>query len=173
MTRESMTRAFLWVSVTAWGIGLGAKIFDLLVLATAWGASPPRSFDLLPYGKQFPIDPGTFFQPLSFFILLGSLGALMSSWKTPKTYRNWLWLAAGSLILIWILTPTVFWPMINELWDTHRDRIVRNEGQSIALVHRWMLFDSLRVAVIAVGFFSSVKAISLPYPAELDAGPSS
>jgi hypothetical protein len=31
-SRERLTRAFLWLSVIGWGIGLGAKLFDLLVL---------------------------------------------------------------------------------------------------------------------------------------------
>ena len=170
MSRKSLTHAFLWLSVIAWGVGLGAKIFDLLVLATAWGASPPQSFELLPYGKQFPINPGTFFQPLSVFILLGSVGALISGWKTPNAYRKWLFLAVGSFILIWIFTPTVFWPMIVELWETHRGRIILTESQSISLVHRWMLFDSFRVAAIAIGFISSVRAISVPYPGARAAG---
>jgi Domain of unknown function (DUF1772) len=164
MTRASLTRGFLWVSVAAWGIGLGAKIFDLLVLSTAWGANPPQSFDLLPYGKQFPIDPGNFFQPLSVFILLGSLGALISGWKTPRGYRQWLIIAMASFVVIWIATPTLFWPMINEQWAAHRGRIVRTDAQLVALVHRWILFDSLRVVAIAAGFFASVKALSVPFP---------
>jgi hypothetical protein len=48
------------------------------LISTAWGANLPQSFDLLPYGKQVPVDPGNFFQPLSVLILVGSLGALIS-----------------------------------------------------------------------------------------------
>lgn len=47
-TKQRLMHAFLWVSVTAWGIGLGAKLFDLLVVAGSWGASPPESFSRLP-----------------------------------------------------------------------------------------------------------------------------
>lgn len=50
--RSQWLRAFLWLSAVGWGIGLGAKLFDLLVLARSWGASPPASLSLMPYGKD-------------------------------------------------------------------------------------------------------------------------
>src|SRR4029453_18007654 len=56
--RMRVMRFFLWASVLGWGIGLGAKLFDLIVVAGAWSASLPASFALLPYGPRFPINPG-------------------------------------------------------------------------------------------------------------------
>jgi hypothetical protein len=58
--RARLTRLFIWVSVLAWGILLGAKLFDLRVLAGAWSASSPASLKLLPYGSQYPVDTGEF-----------------------------------------------------------------------------------------------------------------
>ena len=63
--RWRLLQVFLWMSVLGWGIGLGAKLFDLVVLASAWGAAPPTSLSLMPYGPNFPTDPGEFFQPLT------------------------------------------------------------------------------------------------------------
>src|SRR5436309_15842923 len=34
---------FLGLAVSAWGIGLGAKLFELTVLIPAWAANPPQS----------------------------------------------------------------------------------------------------------------------------------
>ena len=82
MSRTQLTRGFLWVSILGWGIGLGAKLFDLLVVARAWGAAPPASLALMPYGSRYPMDPGDFFQPLSALMVVGILGALISGWKT-------------------------------------------------------------------------------------------
>src|SRR5207248_5741047 len=90
--RLRLMRIFLWISVIGWGIGLGAKLFDLLVVAGAWSAAPPASFALLPYGPRFPIDPGHFFQPLSAVMAIGILGALISGWRTPGQLRFWMWL---------------------------------------------------------------------------------
>jgi len=51
--RLRLLRLFLWISVLGWGIGLGAKLFDLLVLAGAWSAAPPASLAFLPYGSHW------------------------------------------------------------------------------------------------------------------------
>ena len=113
--RKKLTRAFLWCSVSLWGIALGAKIFDLLVLERAWGADVPASLIFYPYGKSWPTDPGDFFQPLSALLLVASVGALWSGWKTERSYRRWLSLSVGAFVIIWIATPTLFWPLINAI----------------------------------------------------------
>ena len=164
--RLRLMRIFLWISVLGWGIGLGAKLFDLLVVAGAWSAAPPASFALLPYGPHFPMNPGDFFQPLSALMVVGILGALISGWKTPLEYRIWLWVPVIAFLIIWVFTPTVFWPMIRELYGAGSGRVVRSEAELILLVRRWMIWDWLRVAMIAVGFVSSIRAISMPYPRE-------
>ena len=166
MSRERLTRAFLWLSVIGWGIGLGGKLFDLLVVAGAWSASPPASFSLLPYGLRFPLNPGDFFQPLSAVMAVGMLGALISGWKTRFDYRIWLLLPSIAFLILWAFTPTVFWPMIRELYGGATGRIVRTDAEWIRLAHRWILFDWFRVAGIALGFLSSIRAISVPYPKE-------
>ena len=164
MSRERLTRAFLWFSVIGWGIGLGGKLFDLLILAGAWGAAPPASLALLPYGPHFPRNPGDFFQPLSLVMVAGILGALISGWKTRFGYRVWLWLPVITFLIIWMFTPTVFWPMINELYGAASGKLIRSDVELIHLVRRWIIWDWWRVVMIAVGFFSSIRAISVPYP---------
>ena len=162
--RLRLMRIFLWISVLGWGIGLGAKLFDLLVLAGAWSVAPPASLALLPYGPRFPMNPGDFFQPLSALMVVGILGALISGWKTPLQYRVWLWVPVITFVIIWIFTPTVFWPMIRELYGAGSGKIVRSDAELILLVRRWMIWDWLRVALIAVGFLASVRALSIPFP---------
>jgi len=56
LLRERLTRTCLWISVLAWGILLGGRLFDLRVLVGAWSANPPESLSLLPYGPRFPVD---------------------------------------------------------------------------------------------------------------------
>ena len=162
--RLRVMRFFLWVSVIGWGIGFGAKLFDLLIVAGAWGASPPSSLALMPYGPPYPMNPGDFFQPLSILMVGGMLGALISGWKTRFEYRFWLWLPVIMFLLIWIFTPTVFWPMIHKLYGAGSGKIVISDADAIHLVRRWFIWDWARVAMIAVGFVSSVRAISLPVP---------
>ena len=80
MSRERWARVFLWFSVFGWGIGLGAKLFDLIVVASAWGAAPPASLSLMPYGPHYPLNPGDFFQPLSALMVGGD----------PRSTHQWM-----------------------------------------------------------------------------------
>ncbi len=132
----------------------------MVVVGGAWAASPPASFALLPYGKRYPIDPGDFFIPLSALIAVGSIGALISGWKS--SVRTWLWLGVVAFLIIWALAPTVFWPMIHQLYGTAIGRVTTSDAESMQLAHRWFVWDSFRVVLSLIGFVSSVRAMSLP-----------
>ncbi len=151
---------FLWIAVLGWAIALGAKLFDLVVVAGAWSAAPPASFDLLPYGKRYPIDPGDFFIPLSALVAVGGVGALITGWKS--SVRPWLWLSLIMFGIIWALTPTIFWPMIHQLYGTAIGRVTATDAESVHLARRWLVWDSFRLVVIAIGFVASVRAMSAP-----------
>lgn len=127
------------------------------------GADAPASLIFHPYGKNWPIDRGEFFQPLSALLLVGIVGALWSGWKTERNYRRWLWMSVGAFVLIWLATPTLFWPLINTIYQVAHHRAAFSDTQTAALIKRWFLLDSIRVAVIATGFISAVRAISIPY----------
>ena len=57
---------------------------------------------------------------------------------------------------------TVFWPMIRELYGSAIGRISHTDAELVRLVHRWIVWDWLRVSLIAIGFLASLRAISLP-----------
>ena len=175
MIRDSFrTRSllfFLWVSTLTWGIGLGGKLFELFVLIPAWASDPPTSLLLLPYGPQWPLDPGDFFQPLMLIILIASVGGLVSGWNTPRTYKVWLWAPLVVFVIIGVTTATIFWPMIADLWGANPTQtthpILGNSGTrplaeaaTINLVNRWIVYDWARAALIAAGFFCAVRAVS-------------
>jgi hypothetical protein len=54
--------------------------------------------------------------------------------------------------------------MIHELYGAGSGKIARSDAELILLVRRWMIWDWLRVALIATGFASSVRAISISFP---------
>ena len=161
-----LMRAFLWTAVVGWAIGFGAKLFDLVVVAGAWSSSPPASFAFLPYGKHYPINPGDFFQPLSVLMAICSIGALISGWNSHV--RFWLWLPVIMFFIIWAITPTVFWPMIRQLYGIAIGRITTTDIESVRLAHRWLVLDSFRVVLIAVGFIASVRALICAHTLEQD-----
>jgi hypothetical protein len=164
--RVRLTRAFLWVSVLAWGIGVGAKLYDLRVVAGAWSAAPPESLTLLPYGARFPVDPGKFFLPTSLSTLVAAFGALISGWKTPFRYRVWLWSSAVLILAVWVFTVVDFWPTNAALFAGAFGATSGAKGEAglIRLAHQWVTYDWWRVAMMGAGFVSAVRAISIPVP---------
>lgn len=159
--RTRLFRLFLWLSVVGWGIGLGGKLFDILIVAGAWGASPPGSLALLPYGPRFPMNPGDFFQPLSIVMAVSVVAALTCGWKEPRRFRLWLWLPVIMFVIIWAITPTVFWPMIRELYRSSIGKISHTDAELVQLVRRWIAWDWFRASLIAVGFVASIRALTL------------
>src|SRR5262245_33836025 len=89
--RARWLTAFLLLSCAAWGIGLGAKLFELQVVIAASAAKPPESLSLLPYGPKYPSNPGDFFQPLSVLLVVGLVGRFIAGWRTPPKFKRWLW----------------------------------------------------------------------------------
>jgi hypothetical protein len=88
MSRERVCRSFLLLAVLVGGPLLGAKLFDLVVLAGAQGANPPASLAMMPYGKAWPVDTGVFFIPLSTLMLVAGFSALVTGWRTPWRYSR-------------------------------------------------------------------------------------
>ena len=159
--RIRIMQTMLWASTVAWGVGLGAKVFDLLVVAGAWGASPPDSFALLPYGPKYPVNPGSFFQPLSVLMALTLVGALIAGWRQPRPLRRWLMAGVSAFVVIWAITPTIFWPMINAQYAIATGKVIASAAEAGELTARWIAWDWFRVALIAVGFFASLRALTL------------
>ena|SRR2546422_2871893 len=164
--RIRLTRIFLWVSVLAWGTGVGAKLYDLRVVAGAWSAAPPQSLKLLPYGPHFPVDPGKFFIPTSLATLVAAFGALFGGWKTPLTYRFWLWSSAVLILAVWVFTFVAFWPRNAALFAaaSGSESGVMNEAALMRLAREWVVYDWCRVVMMGAGFVSAVRAISVPIP---------
>ena len=164
--RQRITRTLLWVSVLAWGILIGGKLFDLRVLVGAWSASPPESLSLLPYGPRWPVDTGEYFFPSSVALLVCSFGALIAGWSTPLRYR--LWLALPPLMMLVILTLTIswFWPQNAALRAVANGAptAVKDPGEVREMVRQWVTYDWLRVAMGFIGLVAAVKAISVPFP---------
>ena len=157
-------RVFLWISVLAWGVGVGGKLFDLCVLAAAWSAAPPDSLSLLPYGPRFPVNPGQFFLPVTPTVLIASIGALVTGWSTPLRYRLWLWCSTILIFLVFVVTIVFMWPMNAALYAAAPGSSIGPDNTSsiVDLAHRWIVYDWLRVAMMAAGFVSALRAISQP-----------
>ncbi|WP_277978880.1 DUF1772 domain-containing protein [Sphingomonas phyllosphaerae] len=167
--RQGITRAFLWLAVLAGGPLLGAKLFDLVVLAGAWSAHPPASLALMPYGKAWPVDTGVFFIPLPASMLLAGFGALVAGWRTPWHFRWLLCLPSIGILLLLILTVVAFWPMNAALYyhgiGSPKDSIT--DAESVAMARRWVTLDWIRVLGAIAAFVAPLRALTLPWPLEV------
>ena len=159
-SRQRWLLLSLWLAVSAWGIGLGAKLFELTVLIHAWAAIPPQSFSLLPYGPRWPNNPGDFFQPLSAVLVLACIGTLVAGWQTTTSFKRLLWVPLVILIVIWAATPTIFWPMIQELYWASTGKHPLDTQAATALANKWILYDWFRTIFIAAGFSASLYSMS-------------
>ncbi|VWX54631.1 DUF1772 domain-containing protein [Novosphingobium sp. 9U] len=167
--RQKVTRAFLWLAVLVGGPLLGAKLFDLLVLAGAWGANPPASLAMMPYGKAWPVDTGVFFIPFSAAMLIAGFGALAAGLRTPWRYRWMLCLPSIGILLLLILTVVAFWPMNAALYyhGMHSSKDTITDAQSIAMARWWVALDWLRVAGATAAFVAPLRALTLPWPQDV------
>ena len=171
MTRERTTRAFLWLAVLCGGPLVGAKLFDLIVLAGAWSADPPASLRMMPYGKAWPVDTGAFFIPFSALMLVAGFGALVAGWRTPWRYRWLLCVPSVGILLLLVLTVTAFWPMNAALWyhGIGSAKDVLSDAESVAMARRWVVLDWVRVAGASAAFVAALRALTLPWPREVAA----
>ncbi len=155
---------FLWIAVVGWGIALGAKLFDLIVVAGAWSGDPPRSLAFLPYGPRFRVDAGQFFVPVSLVVVTGAIGSLLAGWATPPDYRFWLWCSALPIAALWLVTIPVMWPLQEALRAAGRESAAALRAEVVRAARWWVVCDWSRVVMIAAGFVAAIRAISLPMP---------
>ncbi|MBI1250796.1 MAG: DUF1772 domain-containing protein [Alphaproteobacteria bacterium] len=167
--RERLTKGFLWLAVLVSGPIVGAKLFDLIVLAGAWSADPPHSLRMMPYGEAWPVDTGVFFIPFSAALLIASFGALVAGWRTPWRYRWLLCVPSLGVFALLVLTVVAFWPMNAALWH-HAIRSPNDaltDSQSITMARHWVQLDWLRVAGGVAAFIAALRALTLPWPDEI------
>lgn len=144
-------KLFLWVAVVAATIGLGGKFFDMFIIAPAWAAAPPDSLKLMPYGPNYPLDPGDFFIPVSILIIISYLGAMIAGRKGSAMVKVLLVLPFILVLIGAVATPTLFWPMIRELYGSGQGTIVHTQAELTALVRRWFVLDVLRTLLLVGG----------------------
>lgn len=168
--RKRLTRIFLWVSIIGGGFLVGAKVFDTVVLAGAWSHDVPESLRYLPYGKDFPVNTGSFFIPVSALLLISNFGAAIAGWRTPWTYRGLLVIPALAILAALVFTVGAFWPMNEALWNFahHPERVpdLTTSG-AIAMAHRWVILDWGRILIATVSLIASLQAFGQLYPTVL------
>jgi len=157
--RAKWLTPFLWISVIAWGVALGGKLFEFVVVMPSWAANPPESLTLMPYGPRYPFNPGDFFQPLGPVALVGCVGALYCGWHAPSRFKGLLWLQFAVLLLTAIATPTLFWPIITDLYRAGTGTAPLSGSTLHVLISKWYWYDGIRTAFGILAFACSMHAL--------------
>ena len=161
--RAEWLAAFLWISVIAWSVALGGKLFEIVVVMSSWASNPPESLALMPYGPRYPFNPGDFFQPLGLVALVGCVGSLYCGWYAPRQYRALLWVQAAVLLLTAVATPTLFWPIITDLYRAGTGTAPLPDVAVHALVTKWYWYDGIRTVLGVLALVCSLHALSTRY----------
>jgi hypothetical protein len=104
---------------------------------------------------------GQFFAPTSGATLVGAIGALICGWRTPASYRAWLWSSAILILGLWVFTMVAFWPSNHAVFAAASAPPLSPEAHAelIRRAHQWITFDWCRVAVMMGGFISSATVV--------------
>jgi hypothetical protein len=98
---------------------------------------------------------------VSALLLFSAIGTLAAGWNTRARFKALFCISTAALLIIWATTPTVFWPLIQELLWVRRGRHPLGPQAASALAAKWIIYDWLRTVFIALGFAASLRAISI------------
>lgn len=163
MTRLHIAQALLFVSVLAWSLWFGGLIYEMVVILPLWSASPPESVQEWNARPQYVINPTRFYLPVALATILSAVAASIAGWNVPRSRRLWLVIAAVCAMTTLVFTIVFFFPRNEVLFRNQSSGLTGEEITAIA--HGWIRANWLRVCIMAAGFFSALRALSiLPGP---------
>jgi hypothetical protein len=122
---------------------LGGGIYELVVFASKWSASPPQSFALL----QAPLglEPGIFWAPHHFIVQLMIIIVLFLCWK-EKRRRNLILIIIGLYLVLRIPTFLYFIPELGVFSSTPPKGVFSQELADRA--NMWIMLSWARLGII-------------------------
>ncbi|SEN45959.1 hypothetical protein [Lihuaxuella thermophila] len=142
--KKKFTHFVLIAIITLVGIEIGGGIYELMVFAPKWSASPPASFALLQ--GDLGLEPGIFWAPHHFAAQGMILLALILCWKDRKR-RNLIWGIIGLYMILRIPTFLYFIPELGVFSTTPPEGTFSPDLAERARM--WILYSWGRLGVIA------------------------
>ncbi|MBI1760910.1 MAG: hypothetical protein HYR56_05670 [Acidobacteria bacterium] len=150
----------LWLFICFAAIGLGAMVFQMVVLVPVVAHDLPGS--VLAF-NQNGIKPAVFWTSplLAANFLLGLLATALH-WRTTRRY--WVLAAIGLAVLAEIFTVVYCLPRLSMMGFLLTGNALLSDGAQLTRVaHEWMRADVLRFwALIVPAFLCALKALSIP-----------
>ena len=150
----------LWLFICFAALGLGATVFQMVVLIPVVAHDLPNS--VLAF-NQNGVKPAVFWTSpiMSANFLLGLLAAALH-WRTTRRY--WVLAAIGLAIVAEIFTVIYCLPRLSMMGFLLTGNALLSDGAQLTCVAReWMRADVWRFWVLIVpAFFCALKALSIP-----------
>lgn len=136
------------------GAVTGIGFYQLLVVMPQWFTSPPASFARINANGDAEIS---FWIPSQIALLIALIVSLIFSWSMLRR-RNFIFIAFGCYILVWIVTAIYFAPTIIEFGQMPTDAPAAAELTSRA--NMWLNLQWGRMLLLLVGNVASLLALA-------------
>lgn len=148
-----LARWSMQASVLLLGLLVGAMLLIAVAIAPYWRALPPAEFRTWFAANSHRI--GGLMIPLGMGATICTVAALLLGLGTQGR-RGWLLVAALSAVAVVAITMVVNEPA-NELFATAG---ALTDGQTSALLERWVVWHWIRVTLGLVGFGAAIRALA-------------
>lgn len=153
-------RFLLWLNALVFIAYLAGHLFDIFFIVPNWKSGNIE--DIIRYNEFFQhSDPRYFFsfaRPVSLSL---SFLCLVVFWGKGSPIRAFLFISLLIDILIFVVTRFYFTP-INEYLFL-KETITMDPILVKAYVSKWVGSNYLRIAMITVGFYTSMRAVHFSY----------
>lgn len=152
---KTLAGIFLWVSVIAWGLWLGALVYEMNTVIPLWSSNLPQSAIEWNARPGFRFNPTPYYVPVALTTVFSSLLALILGWRTGGRTN---WLLTSSLCSAGTLAFTLlyFFEKNAVLFRGEYTGLGGDEITSIA--NAWIAGNLVRVGIMLVGYFAALYA---------------
>jgi Domain of unknown function (DUF1772) len=167
-----LSRIFLWLFVIFLSLGIGAGMYETLVIWPAEFGAPPQSIWTLSdfWREHANLRPNA---GLGFWIFLTPITGLLAlvncifALRSSGKYRSWLLLASVPTVIVIAITFIYFVPTLGVIWTSQRNGL---SGEEVAAkVHMWVMLNWVRTVIMTIAWLFLLRAFSLAHQNSLPA----
>jgi hypothetical protein len=155
---QRLVQAVLSVAALAFGIHLGAAIYETVVITPLWAAAPPQSVRGFNPVAEFAVHPLSYKIPAVSVLAVVSLALMLIAISTRIHY--WMLLAGGIGTLIAAGTILHAIPLLRELVVSHGEGLT--DAQIVTQVEAWLLWSRIRIAGLLVAWAATLAGLLSP-----------
>lgn len=158
---NSKFRFLLWGNAIVFAIYLAGHLFDIFIIIPNWKSGSME--ELIVFNDFFhKTNPVNYYKVVMYISTALSLICVILYIRAGGTILVLLLISLAIDILIDVVTLHYFTP-INEYLFLEQGGVLEPERVR-EYARQWVMADYLRVALITIGFYTSVRAVHFSYP---------